>query len=355
MTSTPRVSIGLPVYNGEKYLAGALDALLAQTFADFELIISDNCSTDRTEQICREYTDRDSRVAYERQAENRGACWNHNRVFELSRGEYFKWASYDDLHAPSFLERCVSVLDGHPQVTWCHPMSTHIDANGHRLEGPGLGDISYSAETIARQAVAAVRIAASREADRPAERFRAVLLGSHGNQDVFGLIRVSAMRKTGLMVPYYGMDKVFVAELSLGGRFQEIPELLFFNRVHVDGSGALRNASSQREFIAPKKKKAWGPARFKLQWSHVRSIMRAPMLAWERCQCLWILGEHMAQIKKWKRMLLMQFSGVGTGGGYLRVFDPKYSDGNVVVLVDAPPVTAESLIRGCVPETASST
>ena len=74
----PRVSIGLPVYNGEVYLSGALDTLLGQTFTDLELIISDNASTDRTPEICRSYAARDHRVRYIRHEVNRGVPWNHN-------------------------------------------------------------------------------------------------------------------------------------------------------------------------------------------------------------------------------------------------------------------------------------
>ena len=107
----PRVTVGVPVFNGESFLAETLDSLLNQTFSDFEIVISDNASTDRTEEICRAYAARDPRIRYYRSDANRGAAWNHNRVFELARGEYFKWNSADDLCAPEFLARCVAALD----------------------------------------------------------------------------------------------------------------------------------------------------------------------------------------------------------------------------------------------------
>src|SRR5688572_10868700 len=98
----PRVSIGLPVYNGENYLAEAIDSILAQTFEDFELIISDNASTDRTQEICEAYAAKDGRIRYYRSEVNKGSAWNFNRVFELARGEYFKWAAHDDYIAPEY-------------------------------------------------------------------------------------------------------------------------------------------------------------------------------------------------------------------------------------------------------------
>src|SRR5512139_3267591 len=116
----PRVSIGVPVYNGENFLKDALDSLLAQTFKDFEIVIADNVSTDQTEEICRSYAAKDARIRYYRNETNIGAGPNHNRVFELSRGEYFKWVCHDDMCAPEFLERCIEVLDRDPSVVLCH-------------------------------------------------------------------------------------------------------------------------------------------------------------------------------------------------------------------------------------------
>ena len=106
-----KLSIGMPIYNGDEFLKEAIESLLNQTFEDFEIIISDNASTDQTQQICRYYADLDPRIRYYRCKENLGAAWNYNRVFELSYGEYFKWAAHDDYCAPSFFERCVEALD----------------------------------------------------------------------------------------------------------------------------------------------------------------------------------------------------------------------------------------------------
>ena len=102
-----RVTIGLPVYNGETYLEETLDSILNQTYTEFELIISDNGSSDGTRLICEEYAAKDDRIKYYRSVKNLGAAPNYNRAFELSSGEYFKWADYDDPLAPEFLSKCV--------------------------------------------------------------------------------------------------------------------------------------------------------------------------------------------------------------------------------------------------------
>ena len=129
---TPAVSIGLPVYNGEAHLAEALDSLLAQTFSDFELIISDNASTDRTAEICRAYAARDPRIRYTRQEQNRGAAWNYNRVFALASGRYFKWFSHDDLCSQNYFERCVEILERDPAVVLSYGKTTLVDESGER-------------------------------------------------------------------------------------------------------------------------------------------------------------------------------------------------------------------------------
>ena len=120
MNAVPRLSIGLPVYNGENFLAESLEALLGQSFEDFELIISDNASTDETAAICRRYGQQDSRIRYVRQPRNVGCASNHNFLVGQARGELFKWASHDDLYARDLLERCVDALDEYPYVVLAH-------------------------------------------------------------------------------------------------------------------------------------------------------------------------------------------------------------------------------------------
>ena len=130
---TPCVSIGLPVYNGERFLTEAIESLLSQTYQDFELIISDNASTDRTEEICRKYAAQDPRIRYSRNAANIGGTNNANLTFELAHGEYFRWAADDDRCAPTLVERLVEELDKRPDVTNSFAAVVVIDANGSRI------------------------------------------------------------------------------------------------------------------------------------------------------------------------------------------------------------------------------
>ena len=121
------LTIGLPVYNGERFLQESLQALLAQTWTDFELVISDNASTDSTAEICLEYAARDPRIRYVRQPVNMGAAPNHNYVASQARGRFFKWASHDDLYHPDLLQQCVLALEKHPEVVLAHCWDAYVD------------------------------------------------------------------------------------------------------------------------------------------------------------------------------------------------------------------------------------
>ena len=266
---SPTVSIGLPVYNGEQFLAQALDSVLAQTVRDYELIISDNASTDRTAEICREYAARDPRIRYYRNANNMGAAFNYNRVFQLSRGEYFKWLADDDLCAPTFLERCLEMLEQRPDAILAYPKCQWIDENGGLFEDGA---------------------AAARSTPwplNPAERFRHLLdeFTSNGGHSaaiyVFGLLRASAVRRVHPMGDYKGADLGFLAELSLYGTFVEVPEYLTFLRAG-SGSASWRWMARPDEVMdfwnpAPKGGLAAAIFRFQRYWEYLRSVAQSPI------------------------------------------------------------------------------
>lgn len=207
----PRVSIGLPVFNGEKYIQDTLDSILSQTYTDFELIISDNASTDKTSQICRENAKKDGRIIYYRSEKNQGAAWNFNNAFRLSSGFYFKWSSHDDLHDPDFLLKCVRELDNDPSIVLCHPKIAVIDQYGTKT-----GTYNYCAEL---------------DSNNPEKRFSEILK-KKPVFTIFGVMRRKVLEKTPLLAGYIGSDWNLLAELSLTGRIVEIPEYLFFRRDH---------------------------------------------------------------------------------------------------------------------------
>ncbi|MGQ4647524.1 glycosyltransferase [Lyngbya aestuarii] len=258
----PRVSIGLPVYNGDNFLREALDSILAQTFENFELIISDNASTDKTEEICREYAAKDQRVRYYRNEYNLGAAPNYNRVFELATGDYFKWCAHDDLCAPEFLERCVELLEQDASVVLCHTQTKIIDEQGRFLRD----------NHTQRKA----------DSPKPELRFRELLYENDCFQ-IFGLIRSSLLRKTQLIESYGHGDGVLLARLGLMGKFHEIPEYLFFNREHSQMSMQIAHSTYEAYtswFDATRKGKI-GLPRWRRFWGYCVSVWETP-LSWQK-------------------------------------------------------------------------
>jgi glycosyltransferase involved in cell wall biosynthesis len=262
----PRVSIGLPVRDGENYLAETLDSILAQTYSDFELIISDNASTDRTEEICRVYAARDERIRYFRNEENLGAAENFNRVLGLSAGDYFKWAAHDDLCAPEYLARCVGVLDREPEVVLCYPKTRIIDGQGEFVEDYFDGF--------------------HLDSPKPHIRFRDVFRAPGLCNPVFGLMRARILGQTALIGNYAASDRVLLAELALHGRFYEVPEYLFLRRGHPQRSLAANVTDSEiAAWFDPAMRGKVLLPRWRRLLEYLRAARRAPLSRTERIRC----------------------------------------------------------------------
>ena len=254
----PRLGIGLAVHQGERFLKAAVESLLAQDYADFELVISDNGSTDRTEEICRDLAARDPRIRYHRSSVNRGAAWNYNNVFRLSRGEYFKWTAHDDLYRPSFLSRCVRLLDERPDVALCYTTAIDIDEHGQVLT-------EFPPHPYADQEAVPDRVASLLR--NPSPCF-----------ETFGVMRRSLLARTRLIGPYTSSDRTLLLEMAMQGKFHEIPEPLLLHRQHP--------GRSMRKYRDPRERNAWfDPSRagrltlprWRLLTEYVRSIARAPV------------------------------------------------------------------------------
>jgi len=227
MYATPTLSVGLPVFNGARWVADALDSILTQSFRDFELIIADNASTDDTEAICRRVAASDARVRYHRNSVNLGAHRNYDHVFALASGRYFKWATCSDMCLDGFFEKCVAVLEARPDVVLVYPRTLLVVAP------PGVQP--YAMEYEDRLNL---------EDDRPSTRFIHYLNRERINNVMNGIIRASTLRQTALNRPLPGSDISMVAELALRGKFVEIPDRLFVRRFDSETTGILMDASA---------------------------------------------------------------------------------------------------------------
>jgi len=277
--NTPHVSVGIPVYNGERYIAQSIDSILSQTFQDFELIISDNASTDATEQICLEYANKDPRIRYYRSEQNRGAAWNHNRVVELARGQYFRWQCHDDYSAPTFLERCLTVLHNDSRVELCYPRFVRVDEHDRRL------------------GIKSSRVLGSAE---PCERFRSLIYRRDSCEEIYGITRTATIRKTALLGPYSNSDDTFLAELILHGEFREIPEPLFFYRIHPTQSVSAYPCRSARMAWFKPSAGARFPVPFvRLIAGYLSLVWRSPLCWRDKARCYSLLGGWIWFFRDW--------------------------------------------------------
>jgi glycosyltransferase involved in cell wall biosynthesis len=203
----PLVSVGVPVYNGEKSLAVALASILEQDYENVEVIISDNGSTDATSEICARFEKEDARIKYWRSETNNGSIWNFNRVFTLSSGKYFMWLAHDDRKEPSFIRTCVSALEQNPKAVLCAShVATWIEGSDELMYQMTLDSFSSKRQV--------------------AERYKECLL-HYPALAFYGLLRADSVRKTGLLKKSIASDVVFVQEMSLYGEFIQVAEVLF--------------------------------------------------------------------------------------------------------------------------------
>jgi glycosyltransferase involved in cell wall biosynthesis len=277
MKATPRLSIGLPVYNGEKFLAESIESLLGQTYEDFELIISDNASIDGTADICKSYAKQDTRIRYIRQPHNIGGAPNHNFVIHEARGELFKHASHDDLYGKELIRLCIEALDERPEVVLAHSWSAVIDDKGEIAE---VAD--YEVNTGAPQAP---------------ERLRSMLFDGWGD-DEGGVMRTEVLRRTALHGSHHFADRTFTIELALHGPFYMVPEYLYFRRQHAGQGGAHTSIRRRCANMDPRRadRLRHPVARLYGEYilGYVVAIKRAPLSAADKRQCYGILTRWVA-------------------------------------------------------------
>jgi glycosyltransferase involved in cell wall biosynthesis len=235
----PKLSIGIPVFNGQEFLPELLDSLLEQTFGDFEILICDNASGDRTPQICCEYERRDSRIHYFRNDRNLGAIANFNRVFELSTAPFFKWAAHDDLYHEAYLATCIALLEDNPDTVLAHTGTVFIDEKGEILPFEQETGSHIDPKTGKRYWADGADIGDTRVA---INRFWQVLTRARWGTHMFGVIRREILLQTSLLPNFAGSDRAMLAELALLGRFRCASKPMFLKRLHANVSWALDHA-----------------------------------------------------------------------------------------------------------------
>lgn len=250
----PTVSIGIPLHNHENYVGEAIESILAQTLGDFELIISDNASTDGSYEVCVKYAAADNRIRLFRNDRNLGAAPNMNLVFQRARGRYFKWAHSDDLMLPRFLDRTVTVLESDESASCCTAMASWIDDDGQPI-----GECSFDARLASTATI---------------ERLTGVLEDVR-RFAIHGVYRVSLLKKTALHGSFADSDCNLLFETALQGRIVLVDEELHRIRKHAGGSIVrYPNPRDRQVFYNTDKSSSTSTPTVTSIVEHLRSILR---------------------------------------------------------------------------------
>jgi glycosyltransferase involved in cell wall biosynthesis len=269
----PLVSVGLPVHNGDNFLEAAIRSVLSQTLDDVELVVSDNASTDRTAEICRDFRASDRRVVYRRNPVNLGAAPNYDLAFAAAGGRYFKWLAHDDVLTPTYLERTVGMLERRPDAVLCNSIVEYIDAADRPL-----GEYDSGLDEADRA--------------RPSDRFAAMTLRSHSCVDFFGVQRRSAMRGSLLHARFHGADRAYLAQMALRGRLIQLKLPLVRMREHP-GRYTRRKTTSRERLLwhdAGSRKSVSFPT-FHLYGEYWRIVQTAGLSQAERRRCRAVLAK----------------------------------------------------------------
>lgn len=298
MDNSPvRVSIGVPVYNGERFLRFALESLLSQTHTNLEIIISDNASTDATEDICRSYAARDKRIQYYRNEKNLGAARNYNITVEKATGKYFKWAAHDDMCDPTLIEKCLDVLEREPNVSLAYPQTIIIDDNGDFKS-------NHEDKFNFRKTEAHLRWV----------QFCKAPLDCNA---VFGVMRSDLLKKTPRIGAYESSDRVLLGEMTLRGEIAEVRERLFLRRYHGKiSTNAHATKQSMARWFDPTSTGHF--SRTKRFVGYVKSIFRPSLSLLQRVYCMYHLIFFYLQPGRWIRLVkglfIARFKDVRTAG-----------------------------------------
>jgi glycosyltransferase involved in cell wall biosynthesis len=285
-----RVSIGVPVFNGARYLADCLESLITQTYGDIEILISDNASTDETPAICRAFCERDDRVRYHRQSTNIGAAANYNFLVRNAGGELFKWAAHDDVCAPEMVAHCVAALDASPTAVLAFARTGFIDDLGDQLHGYDV-PIRWSNHDSSF-----ARLREQLEIPQGAIH--------HMCTRQFGVIRRDQLLRTSLIRSHPASDLVLMLELALLGGFvpvEDHPECLFFARLHDDSS--MRSNQSAADLARWYDPRSGGS--YPLKWTrvltgYVSTVLNSSLPRREKIGGLLLIGRWFVSDENWR-------------------------------------------------------
>ena len=278
----PKVGIGIPVYNGETWLAETVESILRQSFTDFRVMISDNASTDRTAAIAARFAESDSRIRYHRNETNVGVFRNFDLTLEMCGSRYFKWCAVGDRIDPSFLEQAVCALDSQPEVSLVYSRTRLIGSLAHV---PDIQEVDLALDS-----------------DDVVSRYKEYLTRARLNSPFHGLIRTEALLKTGLNKPFWGSDECLVAALLLQGKFVRLADELLFRRVERSTSTVAKSREELEEFYSVELNEMHSFASWKFEKQLLVDILRTRLNYRHKASILAYLMRRLF----WKREILIK-------------------------------------------------
>lgn len=281
MPEQPRISVGIPIYNGARWIGATAESILTQTERDLELILCDNASQDESETICRAIAAADPRVHYVRNPQNIGAPANYNLCLELANGEYFKWNSASDLCKPQLLEKCIAILDANPDVALAYSHTALLREDG---------TISSEDDTL------------ELESESPVERFTRLLEKRGLNHVMNGVMRREMLNQTMLHQSFYSSDICLMAEISLYGKFVQLPECLFIRRHTPETASILRTEKDLQKYFDPQLKSKMLFQRIKLNGGFFQAVGRSSISGAQK----WALYRYLLRRLRWSRKALFE-------------------------------------------------
>lgn len=266
MSQNPLVSIGLPVYNGEDSIVRVINALLSQTYQNFEIVVSDNGSSDNTLELAKRFESKDSRIRVLHNDLNQGSIWNFNNVFQYSSGKYFMWAPHDDHHEETFISRCVEAMEKDGFAALCAPRMQMTEAGSDRVLWTSSMDSFKGKRSLI-------------------SRYRETLWNFPA-VSIYGLYRRELLAKTDLFPRVIGGDILFIQNLSLYGHFIGIPEILFTRHGREKWNSVNQDFKT---FFGRSKKPIWYSPFFAVLAFQVKQLSSVNLSALERTKLLTIL------------------------------------------------------------------
>ena len=288
MSTHPEISIGLPVYNGLPYVKQLIEGVLAQSFGNLELVISDNASTDGTDELCLSYARADSRVRYFRNSSNIGLIPNFNRVFEHASASYYKWAASDDIYEPTYLEACFPAIRDNEDVSVSHSETMLVSEDGQEL--PYDPELHACMDKGNNRLWLLDRDRCATHGSRT-RRFRDVLAHQIMCSPVYGLMRRRQILQTGLHRSFFGSDKPLLAEMALLGRFHIARGRLFKKRMHTGMTSVMSSGKLQNKIDPKVKLNSLQLVKLK---AYLGILAEARLTPLERAACYTYLGLYSA-------------------------------------------------------------